>query len=483
MSRQRLKVLATLLSFSVATMAYPHIRHSGRWSNSDFIHQIPKVAAAIDAGSVFPPIVSGNSLLYPAEVIVLERATGMSPPGLLLFATPFTVGTVLLLTMYLVFRRFTAPRWALTGIAILITIPLILDLRAGGKHSIFTFTLFFTGVLAISAREYRHRLLLSLISFSLILYHIYISAIFIGFVALYTTLAGMGNEGSQISPHGNLTAVIFAGGVSWMIYILNTPALQFSRFLFGILPPYSTTASISPYEGGAKAGSGIRQFFDILTQRWEPWWIWLVLILPLAIMLILTFATWLRSIVAIARRKRSIDVPLAMSTVGGIFGIGVVGVSLGGFSATNLIFRYLTYFVPWGVLLIVSRILRWSGRSRKIAAIGIAAILIMGMIAAPVKTSREPKFQSQRLGIYTEYEAAALGWFIGHSNQNITVSNTINMDVIYYSEFRDYRPRSEMPTTRQSAPFSLISPRTIEDTTKEHVYDNQQEVISANATA
>lgn len=455
MRNRMVKGLLILLSWSVFAITYPYIRFNGNWINNDFNHLVPKLTTVIEQRHVVNGASSGNSILYQVTVVIWHDITGIGVTRLLLHAIPFTMTIVVLMAVYYFLHRFTSHPKATIALGLVAVIPIFADLHSGGKHSVFSYSLFYLVMATSIESGVRKRAIHFVLFLSLLLFHIYISMVLLAFLLGYTILS----EGAALS-NANIdirtsSSAVLAGGITWVWYIMNTPSLTFSAWLFQILPPYPTSTRTTT-TGVTKAGAGIAQFIDVLTSRWEPWWVWLLLTIPLFILIIVGFLTWIWSVLSIVRTHgETYDPPFILATIAGLVGLLVVGASLGGFSATNLIFRFLVYFLPLVALLIMARpIGKWM-LSSKIGVILLVGFLITGAIVAPVKTSREPAFQEKRFGIYGEGEQATLQWFVTHSDENISVSNMVVAQAILYNELAIYEEKSDLQPTLSHAPWQL----------------------------
>ena len=456
MRNRMVKGLLILLSWSVLVITYPYIRFNGNWANNDFVHLVPKLTTVIEQRHVVTGAASGNSILYQVTIVIWHDITGIGGVRLLLHAIPFTMTIVVLITVYYFLRRFTSHPKATIALGLVAVVPIFADLHSGGKHSVFSYSLFYL-VLATSIESgVRKRAIHFVLLLSLLLFHIYISMLLLVFLFGYTILSeGAALSSTNIDIRTSSIAVL-GGGITWVWYMMNTPSLTFAAWLFQILPPYPASTRTTS-TGVTKAGGGIAQFIDVLTSRWEPWWVWLLLTIPLFVLVIVGFLTWLRSVLSIVRtRGETYDPPFILATIAGLVGLLVVGASLGGFSATNLIFRFLVYFLPVIALLIMARpIGKWM-LSSKIGVILLVGFLITGAIVAPVKTSREPAFQENRFGMYGEGKQAALQWFVTHSDDQISVSNVMVADTIHYIELGVYEDSPNTQPTLNDAPWRLL---------------------------
>lgn len=463
--RRFTKLVLLLLSYSVAAICYPYLRFNGNWINNDFVHLVPKLGALFQHRNVLQSEVSGNSLLYPTVMLILHELTGLSPPDLLRYAVPLTVGISVLFALY-VFARNHANRFETILFMVIVTVsPLVLSLRIAGKHSVFSFSLFFLVLGLIGIQTRRKRVLLVLFCFALVLFHRFIAGVFLVIMVLYVVFLLTFNSSKtypQAFNHRNqFGLVLLSMSLGWIWMFITSPSWDFERSVYRLLPPYPSTAGASgPYEGAARASSGVAQYLDVLTQRWTPWWVWLVLMIPTLVIGLVAFGEWLRSLWrGVNGEAEYIDVLFIITTAAGLFFGFTVIASLAGLSATNLIFRFMVYCIPIAALLIVCRpVSRWLTTTN----IGVALVIVLVLfsaIIAPVKTSKDPAFQEQPLGIYTDDEVAALDWFRTHSEENLTVRNTINSDSIYYIELQDYRDRPHLPTTLASERSQLFSPK------------------------
>jgi len=183
--RRFTKLVLLLLSYSVAAICYPYLRFNGNWINNDFVHLVPKLGALFQHRNVLQSEVSGNSLLYPTVMLILHELTGLSPPDLLRYAVPLTVGISVLFALY-VFARNHANRFETILFMVIVTVsPLVLSLRIAGKHSVFSFSLFFLVLGLIGIQTRRKRVLLVLFCFALVLFHRFIAGVFLVIMVLY----------------------------------------------------------------------------------------------------------------------------------------------------------------------------------------------------------------------------------------------------------------------------------------------------------
>lgn len=456
MRNQIIKKLLILLSYSVFAIAYPYIRFNGNWTNNDFIHLTPKLTSVIEQRHVISGAASGNSILYQITIMIWHDIMGIGVVRLLLHAIPFTMTITVLMAVLYFLRQFTSYSKAIITLGIIAVVPIFVTLHAGGKHSVFSYSLFFLTLATSIESGVRKRAIYSILLLSLILFHIYISALLLLFLFGYTILSEWAALSSANIDIRTSSIAVLGGGSTWVWYIMNTPSITFSIWLFQVLPPYQTSTRTTT-TGTTKAGSGSTQFADVLFTRWEPWWVWLLLTIPLLILIVVGVLTWFRSLLSIVQTHgETYDPPFILATIAGIVGLLVLGASLGGFSATNLIFRFLTYFLPMVALLIMARpIGKWM-LSSKVGVVLLVGFLITGAIFAPIKTSREPAFQENRLGMYGEGEQAALQWFVTHSDDQISVSNVLVADAIHYIELGIYKDSSGTQPTLNNAPWQLL---------------------------
>ena len=447
------KIVGILFCYSIIVVAYPYIRFNNNWTNNDFVHQVPKLAAGLEAGSITYPALSGNSLLYQASIFIIHEVTNATISQILLHIIPFTVGIGGFIVLVSLARSYTQnPRWAIAVGAFAIS-PLIGQLRASGKHSPFTYSLFFLIFFIIADHQTpRKRLLIFVLIPTLVLFHIYVSSVLVLMLLLYYIISSYFNLYST-HPDGKYSITLTLSSsliVGWISYLFYSPVLIAESFLIKLIPPYSTSVSASPeYDGAIKAGAGIEQYFDVLALRWEPWWMWLVLTAPLFLFLVVGGVYWLWTTKRFIKNKMKFDQTYGFATVGGLVGTIILILSIMGFS-TNLIFRYLAYFIPFCIIFILTRDkFQKNITSDSVITILLICLLVFGMIVTPVKISREPAFQEVEIGTYTDTDVAVVNWSKAHSC-DISVENRKNAVAIYYIEFNDYRPSQKLPINNNS---------------------------------
>ena len=473
--RSHFKILATIFCYTTATISYPHIRFNNNWINNDFIHQLPKLASGIEANSIFHPALSGNSILYQSSVFILIKITGVSLVDTILFLIPFTIGAFIFVVLTAFAKQYLINWKWVAGLAIIGTSSLIGQLRLSGKHSAFTYSLFFLAlILLVNQQSMRKRALLMIIIFSVTLYHLYFSATLITIFMIFLFLSWVSNQyyGGDTKFTNLIIPTVVGSVVGWFSYLFHSPLLT-DRVLIKILPPYQTTISTTAKRRGAtKAATGIEQYFDVLTQRWEPWWIWFILTIPMFVLLIVGGLVWLRESTHILRHHDQPYNSYLLATTGGVIGILVMGASLAGFSATNLIFRYLTYFIPIATVFIIgSRFVNnWSMNDT--FCVLFIILIVTSAVLAPIKMSREPNFQETELGIYSESDAATVRW-TSQYNCTIAVQNVKNALAIYYIELRDYREPAKLPVQPlHSADSGCLERSPLESSKEIKIYNN-----------
>lgn len=458
--RKVTKLVAILFFYSVAAIAYPFIRFHNNWINNDFNHIAPKLAEVIDPTISLSSSMFGNSLLYPVLFLEIHQVTGLAISEILLFAFPLTAGMMVYVVL-INFNRLLLPgiQWGIAACAIAIS-PLLLSLRIAGKHSPFTYTIFFLTIgLMLQPLSQRKRLLLSIFAFSLILYHYQIMILFLVIALGYGIAKAFAPKDVREGFLPRFGLIIAASIVGWFTYLFYSRH-SFSHFIFYFSPPYPTiTSGFSSSISGSKQGSGLAQYVDILTLRWDPWWIFFILSFPMILYLASGGVSWLVSSWRILNRRTSIDDTYILATIMGIIGIGVFAVSLGGFSATNLIFRYLIYFLPVAIIFVVKRVNISLISSSRIMVYLAVFVLVSGMIVTPIKVSREPGFQEVRFNVYDDELHQTLSWTNKYSQTPVSVPFKGAAQAVFQLEFEDYRPFDELPiTTRESYPQIIRNP-------------------------
>lgn len=453
------KLVAIMFFYSIAAIAYPSIRFHNNWINKDFNHIAPKLAEVIDPATSLSGSMFGNSLLYPVLFLETHQITGLDISGILLFAFPLTVGMIVYLVL-INFTRTLIPRvqWGIAACAIAIS-PLLLNLRTAGKHSPFTYTIFFLAIgLILQPQSQRKRLLLSIFAFSLILYHYQITILFIAVVLGYAFVKVFARWNVRKGLLPGFGSFIAASIVGWFTYLFYSRH-SLSRFISYFAPPYPTTTSgYSSSISGSKQGSGLAQYVDVLTLRWEPWWIFFILSFPMFLYLVSGGVTWIVASWRIFNRRTSIDDTYILATIMGLIGIPVFSMSLGGLSATNLMFRYLLYFLPVAIVFVAKRCDFSLVKSSRIVVILAVLVLMSGMIVAPVKVSREPSFQEVRFNLYDDELHQTLSWTKEYSSKPASVPYKGAAQAVFQLEFDDHRAFEELPiTVRESNPEIIRS--------------------------
>jgi hypothetical protein len=135
----------------------------------------------------------------------------------------------------------------------------------------------------------------------------------------------------------------------------------------------------------------------------------------------------------------------------------IAALSFGGYSAQNLIFRYLRYFLPVAVVFILSQVNTdrlFSTRTRTVLAVVVLGVLL---VTAPINLSREMTETPQR--IHTDADTAAIDFHRTYGQSEMAVEHGIafiNLQQVYQVEFHDYRFKTDLPITPEERDVGLI---------------------------
>lgn len=491
--RTHYKLLVIFFSYSIIAGAYPYIRFNGNWTNTDFTHLIPQVNYIVQHHAIFGKQVFGNSLFYSASVLQLHLVTGIRITDLLLFAIPFTAGQFAFIVLYAYAREFLSDYLRISlAMALLVSSPLILIVFTAGKHTVFTWSLAFLLLFVVErvtrTNAERFITLGALILIPFVLFHVYISIMIFGLVVGWWFLTRVGvvvGNHDGFSPDSAILLMAIAGSLFWIFYLVNTPNVSSENFFnrlvsaFQIDPqpftgapggtetvPTETSTDTTPsgvgtdIPGTESPGSTtgqhqdqhwvrakLERFTSLLLFRWEPWWMWILVNIHMLGLLVVGGLFWLRASVRQLLDWPNLSQRYLWVSVFGIGGLLIMFLSFLGYSAQNLLFRFLRYFIPVAVIFIVGEVdvVRWFSTHRK--QIVAVALVILLLTIAPVNLSREATDAKHR--IHHQEAVPAVDWHRSYGDGELSVGGTIaeiNVQQIYQVEFQVYT--EPLPITR-----------------------------------
>lgn len=503
MRANRLKILGILLSYVIVVVSYPFMRFNNNWRNSDFPHQVPNLAPVIESNLIFDAAGSSTTILWYSNTVITHHVTNLNTGDIYRYAFPFTLGIIAFIILVNFSRKIGGGKqWVAAAVAFSI-INILISRMIMGKHSPFTFTLFFLILtLAVTEPSRRERFILVLLISSVVLYHVWISAVLLSFIFLYILfkyIAGVWIRSTSPSSDcrdlvNNFLLLGLVWGTSHLIasttggtvfanllpYIFGRRGVSLISQIPGLgdasnsgISETTTAGSIS----GRRATSGFQQYFDLLFQRWDPWWIWIVLSIPLILILLIAGIMWLKHSTKLIRRK-SVNDGYLLATVGGIFMLSIFLLSIKGFSASNLMMRYLPYFVPLAVVFVLSTSIMKIFTNRRMGQLLLVAIVILGTVTTPIYVSNEPAIQEVQFGSYSEYEQNAIVFSYFHAKSAVMVAKGIPFVDIVYIEVQNYTEPEQLPFQRLQEPDHCLTVKKSQPTSRENkIYDNRRVFI------
>jgi hypothetical protein len=300
--------------------------------------------------------------------------------------------------------------------------------------------------------------------------------VLVGFVLLYFILVLITPGKYKINYKNALTSLM-STSIGWFSYLIYSH-YSFPQFAINLLPPYpDITAGVAHSTSGSKAATGFEQYIDVLTKRWEPWWVYFILSFPLLLYTAISLAIWIHQSRNIIQYKNEPTPTYILATTGGILGLVVLTASLAGFSATNLVMRYLVYAMPIFTLLIITEIdIEISTTSiniHDVLTIIIILSVVVGMITTPIKTSREPELQEVRFNIYDTELEHALDWSASYASEKVSVPYRGAAQAVFYSEFQNFRPLKSLPITGYSTNTTMRRNHTAFQRPSDIIYSNK----------